>query len=155
MFSLVILIIRSTCSSCLDWFYISLNKTSGNDGNRKTQDCVSSCLFCIQISVNHPKGRFTHTSALIELFALIFFHQVLKPRQMTGHQITSHETIELASWLPSGGYSTLAPPGPIPNPEVKRRCADGSVAIGHARVGRRQNLIVPVSEQGDGDFFLP
>ena len=38
----------------------------------------------------------------------------------------------------SGGSSAVEPPVPIPNTEVKHRCADGSVAIGHVRVGRRQ-----------------
>ena len=28
-----------------------------------------------------------------------------------------------------GGYSAVAPPDPIPNSEVKRSCADGSVAL--------------------------
>ena len=40
--------------------------------------------------------------------------------------------------LPSGGHSAVEPPGPIPNPEVKRRSADGSGTIGPVRVGRRQ-----------------
>ena len=39
---------------------------------------------------------------------------------------------------PSGGHGTVEPPGPIPNPEVKHRCADGSGAKGPVRVGRRQ-----------------
>ena len=35
---------------------------------------------------------------------------------------------------------------PIPNSEVKRRCADGSVGLPHVRVGHRQVLNVnPVS----------
>jgi hypothetical protein len=38
-----------------------------------------------------------------------------------------------------GGYSAVAPPDPIPNSEVKRSCADGSVDF-HARVGHRQGL---------------
>ena len=38
-----------------------------------------------------------------------------------------------------GGYSAVAPPDPIPNSEVKRSCADGSVNP-HARVGHRQGL---------------
>jgi hypothetical protein len=38
----------------------------------------------------------------------------------------------------SGGLSTAEPPGPIPNPEVKRCSADGSIAKGYARVGRCQ-----------------
>ena len=38
----------------------------------------------------------------------------------------------------SGGHGAVEPPGPIPNPEVKRCSADGSGAIGPVRVGRRQ-----------------
>ena len=40
--------------------------------------------------------------------------------------------------LPSGDQSAVEPPGPIPNPEVKRRSANGSGTIGPVRVGRRQ-----------------
>jgi hypothetical protein len=40
---------------------------------------------------------------------------------------------------PSGDYSAVAPPVPIPNTAVKRCSPDGSTAIGCARVGRRQN----------------
>jgi hypothetical protein len=40
--------------------------------------------------------------------------------------------------LPSGDQSAVEPPGPIPNPEVKRRSADGSETTGLVRVGRRQ-----------------
>src|SRR5438105_7984589 len=43
------------------------------------------------------------------------------------------------SQLPSGDPSAVAPPVPIPNTEVKRCSPDGSVTIGCARVGRRQN----------------
>ena len=34
----------------------------------------------------------------------------------------------------------MVPPDPIPNSEVKRRCADGSVGLPHVRVGHRQVL---------------
>ena len=37
----------------------------------------------------------------------------------------------------------MAPPSSIPNLEVKHRSADGSVAIGHVRVGRCQFFITP------------
>ena len=37
-----------------------------------------------------------------------------------------------------GGHSPMAPPGPIPNPEVKHWSVDGSRTIGPARVDRRQ-----------------
>ena len=40
--------------------------------------------------------------------------------------------------MTSGGHSREEPPGPIPNPEVKLFCADGSGTIGPVRVGRRQ-----------------
>ena len=32
----------------------------------------------------------------------------------------------------------MVPPDPMPNSEVKRRNADGSVGISHVRVGHRQ-----------------
>ena len=36
----------------------------------------------------------------------------------------------------------MVPPDPIPNSEVKRRCADGSVGLPRVRVGHRQVLNV-------------
>ena len=38
----------------------------------------------------------------------------------------------------SGGCSAVVPPDPMPNSEVKRRSADGSVGSPHARVGNCQ-----------------
>ena len=40
----------------------------------------------------------------------------------------------------SDEYSELEPPDPIPNSEVKRLSADGSVGSPHVRVGHRQAL---------------
>ena len=37
-------------------------------------------------------------------------------------------------------HSKLEPPDPIPNSEVKRLSADGSVGLPHVRVGHRQPL---------------
>ena len=37
-----------------------------------------------------------------------------------------------------GDHSELEPPDPIPNSEVKRFSADGSVGSPHVRVGHRQ-----------------
>ena len=37
-----------------------------------------------------------------------------------------------------GDNRALEPPDPIPNSEVKRRIADGSVGFPHVRVGHRQ-----------------
>ncbi len=37
-----------------------------------------------------------------------------------------------------GGNSAVVPPDPMPNSEVKRRSADGSVGSPHARVGHCQ-----------------
>ena len=54
--------------------------------------------------------------------------------------------------LPSGDQSVVEPPGPIPNPEVKRRSADGSETIGLVRVGRRQ-VYARLQAIGAGLFF--
>ena len=40
-----------------------------------------------------------------------------------------------------GGSSAVVPPDPMPNSEVKRRSADGSVGSPHARVGNCQASI--------------
>ena len=55
--------------------------------------------------------------------------------------------------LPSGDQSVVEPPGPIPNPEVKRRSADGSGTIGPVRVGRRQVIARFQRKLGPGTFF--
>ena len=39
-----------------------------------------------------------------------------------------------------GDHSSLEPPDPIPNSEVKRTCADDSVRSPHVKVGRRQDF---------------
>ena len=58
-----------------------------------------------------------------------------------------------------GGTSAVVPPDPMPNSEVKRRSADGSVGSPHVRVGNCQasNKKNPVPK-GAGFFafvFLP
>ena len=40
----------------------------------------------------------------------------------------------------SGIHSVMVPPDPIPNSEVKRGCADGSVGSPHVRVGQCQTF---------------
>ena len=54
----------------------------------------------------------------------------------------------------SGDLRVVVPPGPIPNPEVKRDIADGSVSKGRARVGRCQSLTAPWLFQSRGGFLL-
>ncbi len=44
----------------------------------------------------------------------------------------------------------MAPPGPIPNPEVKHRHVDGSRTIGPARVDSCQDSTTPVGESQQG-----
>ncbi len=39
-----------------------------------------------------------------------------------------------------GGHSVVDPPESMPNSEVKRNCADGSVGFPHVRVGHCQAL---------------
>jgi hypothetical protein len=50
------------------------------------------------------------------------------------------EAVGMKQNLP-GGNSAVVPPDPMPNSEVKRRSADGSVGSPHARVGHCQALI--------------
>ena len=55
--------------------------------------------------------------------------------------------------LNSGDQSEVEPPGPIPNPEVKRLSANGSGTIGPVRVGRRQVKARIQPTLGPGSFF--
>ena len=48
----------------------------------------------------------------------------------------------------------MVPPDPIPNSEVKRRCADGSVGLPHVRVGYRQVLNIEPRAEWLGVFVL-
>ena len=48
----------------------------------------------------------------------------------------------------------MVPPDPIPNSEVKRRCADGSVGFPHVRVGHRQVLNVEPRAECLGFLFM-
>ena len=41
-----------------------------------------------------------------------------------------------------GVYRAVVPPDPIPNSEVKRSIANGSVGLPHVRVGQRQALML-------------
>ncbi len=50
------------------------------------------------------------------------------------------KTSPVSTSLP-GDHRALVPPDPIPNSEVKRCIADGSVGFPHVRVGHRQALI--------------
>ena len=51
------------------------------------------------------------------------------------------ESVFIASIGSSGDHRVLGPPDPIPNSEVKRYIADGSVGSPHVRVGHRQTFI--------------
>ena len=48
----------------------------------------------------------------------------------------------------------MVPPDPIPNSEVKRRCADGSVGLPHVRVGHRQVVNVEPRAEELGVFVF-
>ncbi len=57
-----------------------------------------------------------------------------------------------------GGFSAVVPPDPMPNSEVKRRSADGSVGPPHARVGNCQasnKAITPTERPGFFAFQNP
>ena len=49
-----------------------------------------------------------------------------------------------------GGHSLMAPPGPIPNPEVKHQHVDGSRTTGPARVDSRQGSNEAPEPRGSG-----
>ena len=66
-------------------------------------------------------------------------------------QFQKQESLPLK--LPSGDQSEVEPPGPIPNPEVKRLSANGSGTIGPVRVGRRQVFARIQLTLGPGSFF--
>ncbi|CCK45362.1 unnamed protein product [Escherichia coli chi7122] len=53
-------------------------------------------------------------------------------------QIKSERRSGLIKQNLPGGRSAVVPPDPMPNSEVKRRSADGSVGSPHARVGNCQ-----------------
>ena len=50
------------------------------------------------------------------------------------------------------GHRAVVPPDPMPNSEVKRSIADGSVGSPHVRVGHCQGLMQ--SLRASGGFFL-
>ena len=53
-----------------------------------------------------------------------------------------------------GDNRALEPPDSIPNSEVKRRIADGSVGFPHVRVGHCQALILDPAASVLRDFFM-
>ena len=55
-----------------------------------------------------------------------------------------------------GDHSEMEPPDPLPNSEVKRLSADGSVELLHARVGHRQapNYEIAPIMRMIGAFFV-
>lgn len=58
-------------------------------------------------------------------------------RKNSQRRISVKDTGQSTKNLP-GGTSAVVPPDPMPNSEVKRRSADGSVGSPHARVGNCQ-----------------
>ena len=53
-----------------------------------------------------------------------------------------------------GDHSVADPPDPMPNSEVKRSSADGSVGLPHVRVGHRQALISTCLDETSQHSFL-
>ena len=63
--------------------------------------------------------------------------------------------VELTSKNLLGDNSIVVPPDPIPNSEVKRNRADGSVGSPHVRVGHRQaSNPKPLSDIWQGFFTI-
>ena len=74
--------------------------------------------------------------------------------RLTTFQIVSERKSNHCNTDFSGDHSELAPPDPMPNSEVKRLSADGSVGLPHVRVGHRQNLIPKIPRQQWRGIFL-
>ena len=53
-----------------------------------------------------------------------------------------------------GDHRDVEPPDPLPNSEVKRVIADGSVGSPHVRVGHRQALKQKRLTRNGGPFFI-
>lgn len=74
--------------------------------------------------IRYQAYRYRRPAAKLGLFSLI--------------QIKSERRSGLIKQNLPGGSSAVVPPDPMPNSEVKRRSADGSVGSPHARVGNCQ-----------------
>ena len=97
---------------------------------------------CIQLSItNHPFGLILFL--LILTYFLLYAdisEQILFQLKFFIRQPEAAVSGTGACNCPgSGDLSTVEPPVPIPNTEVKRCSADGSLTTGLARVGRRQD----------------
>lgn len=105
-------------------------------------------------STNHPSGLFQLLLYSRVVGSVVCFQK--KPFTLFSCQgsIPSPSPPAAARGSPktrapsSGGHSIVEPPGPIPNPEVKRSRANGSVVIGHVRVGRCQVIRKSRSRKG-------
>src|SRR5690625_4005859 len=73
------------------------------------------------------------------------------PKGASPHAGTAHSARSAPF---SGGHSVVDPPDSIPNSAVKRNCADGSVALAHARVGHRQDSTANPRSLSAAGFFL-
>ena len=78
---------------------------------------------------------------------------VSTPRSPQSPSFRSDGEVRRTLGLPSGDQSEVEPPGPIPNPEVKRLSANGSGTIGPVRVGRRQVKARHLGNKMPGSFF--
>lgn len=83
--------------------------------------------------------------------AIVNLKSTIKRLRSPETQFQKQEALPLK--LPSGDQSEVEPPGPIPNPEVKRLSANGSGTIGPVRVGRRQVFARIQLALGPGSFF--
>ena len=74
----------------------------------------------------------------------LMYHPIWIEMVAGAHAVSDCPQSELPKHAPSvhaslpGDHRALEPPDPIPNSEVKRRIADGSVGFPHVRVGHRQ-----------------
>ena len=115
-------------------------------------------------STNHPIGLISSKSIFRGLGPAWPFDRPLRQEEVdlrvdvrewfSGRRGHWKSVSRRAAGLDSGDHSVVEPPGPIPNPEVKRRSADGSGATGLARVGRCQVFARHLREKVPGTFFV-
>ena len=89
-------------------------------------------------------------SACCQLKPAASTHNSNPQAQMITRQVEVRSTRSEVRIPKPGGHSLMAPPGPIPNPEVKHQHVDGSRTTGPARVDSCQGKWSPETEKVSG-----
>ena len=101
------------------------------------EDCAMSCASWCEDTYSIERKRNSESSS----------------RTLLRGSVRPRPTRHSASLLDD--HRALEPPDPIPNSEVKRRIADGSVGLPHVRVGHRQAPKRRTRSRLAAGFFMP